>query len=436
MSASETAPQHPEPAADGSAHPGVAEVTSWLLDGRFFTIDTAGKVTTWSAGAASAFGWSRKDVAGSSFAETLLAPDERPAQSERIEKLFNGGTSAAACFTGDVGALDASGGDLRAAFALVPIPISAGYEFNGLLQDVATRSRDRASLNELRTRHESVVRLIEQALNGKAAESAETEEGGRPAGALVVFRAGAAPASGQAKPGQADNVVSIADAAGLEEARSQLERARRDAEEARVEVRSLEGQLEEARREAQRARTEVDQARQEASDARDSLSLSQREIDELKRKLEEERRQADEARAGAESSRIRAEEAQRESDRLRLELREAREAARGAAGRADDELAKERADAERALCELADARAAAEGRAAEVETLRERVQTTQRELGTLRAELESTRAEAGEGFAIPAPRAADLERVRAEPAGVRAELAQARVVLDGAPVPR
>ena len=83
MSATETAPEHPEPAADGSAHPGVAEVTSWLLDGRFFTIDTAGKVTMWSAGAASAFGWSRKDVAGSSFAETLLAPDERPAQSER-----------------------------------------------------------------------------------------------------------------------------------------------------------------------------------------------------------------------------------------------------------------------------------------------------------------------------------------------------------------
>src|SRR5207247_493588 len=158
---------------------GAGEVTNWLLEGRFFTIDPKGAVTTWSPAAADAFGWRRKDIVGESFVDTLLAPPERSANRDRLGKLLAG----------------------------------SGQE---------------------------TVRT------GAAAP---------------------APAATTAEP-VADNVVSISDAAGAEEARAQLERARRDAEEGRVEIRSLEGQLEEARREAQRSRTEVDVARQESADAR------------------------------------------------------------------------------------------------------------------------------------------------------------------------
>src|SRR3712207_7275544 len=59
---------------------------------------------------------------------------------------------------------------LRAAFALVPIQLSVGYEFNALLQEISNRAGSAASLAELRGRHESVLGLIESALSGKAAE--------------------------------------------------------------------------------------------------------------------------------------------------------------------------------------------------------------------------------------------------------------------------
>src|SRR3954466_10641770 len=319
MSAVETV--HSEPPAE---RPSSAEVTGWLLEGRWFTIDVAGKVTSWSPGAAERFGGQRADIAGESFPETLLA--EPALGNSVVESLMAGGAATDAGFTGELDAVDADGGALRAAFALVPIQLSVGYEFNALLQEISNRAGSTASLGELKSRHESVLVLIESALSGKAAESAQTEDGGRLAGALVVFRAGETAVA----PAVPDNVVSIADAAGLEEVRSQLDRSHAELEEARTELQSIEGQLEESRREAQRARNEADVARQEANDARDALALSQREAQEAQRQIDDARRSAEDALAASEASRIRAEEAQRETERLRGELREARDATRGA----------------------------------------------------------------------------------------------------------
>src|SRR2546423_2152708 len=83
--------QLPEP--DGAAamsegapesRPGAEQVTSWLLEGRFFTIDPAGAITSWSPPADETFGWRRRDAVGAPFADTLLAPEARQPQSERI----------------------------------------------------------------------------------------------------------------------------------------------------------------------------------------------------------------------------------------------------------------------------------------------------------------------------------------------------------------
>jgi PAS domain S-box-containing protein len=403
MSALDTA-QSVDPSA--SPRPDAAEVTGWLLEGRWFTIDVEGRITSWSPVAADRFGHDRKGITGESFVETLIAPPSRPACHQAVATALSGAGGEQAGFTGDVDALNVHGAPLRSAFALVPIQLSVGYEFNDLLQEIASRAGSAASLGELKSRHESVIGLIESALTGKAAESAQTEEGGRLAGALVVFRAGEATAA-PAAPAMPDNVVSIADAAGVEEVRGQLDRAHTDLEEARTEVRTLEGQLEESRREAQRARNEVDVARQEANDARDALALAQREVEQGQRQIEEARHSAEDARAAAEASRIRAEEAQREAERLRRELREARDDARGVAGQAEDEVAEVRADAARARGEAA-------RHAAEVETLRNRLQETQRELGTLRAEVEAARAELEQGAAISERRGSEAERLRSE----------------------
>src|SRR4051794_5848535 len=393
MSALDTAPPiDPE----GGPTPDSAEVTGWLLEGRWFTIDLEGKITAWSPAAAQRFGYERKAIAGESFVETLVARAGRPACAQAVATAMNGAAADHAGFTGDVDALDAGGNVLRAAFALVPIQLSVGYEFNALLQEISSRSGDAASLGELKARHESVIGLIESALSGKAAEAAQTEDGGRLAGALVVFRTGEATGA----PAVPDNVVSIADAAGLEEGRTQLDRAHSELEEARTELRSLEGQLEESRREAQRARNEADVARQEANDARDALALSQREAQEAQRQIDDARRSAEDALAAAEGSRIRAEEAQRETERLRSELREARDATRGAVGQVEAELTEARSEAARSTAEL--------------EALRSHLQETQRELGTLRAEAEAARAELEQGAAISERRASETERLRAE----------------------
>src|SRR3954466_1191813 len=228
-----------KPAAPAaSPRPDSAEVTGWLLEGRWFTIDMEGKITAWSPAAKARFGFGPQEISGQSFVETIVAPEGRPACAQAVATAMDGAAADHAGFTGDVDALDASGNALRAAFALVPIQLSVGYEFNALLQEISSRSGNAASLGELKARHESVLGLIESAVSGKAAESAQTEEGGRLAGALVVFRAADAAAGGGGRP---DNVVSIADAAGVEEARSQLDRSRTELEEARVELRSLEG---------------------------------------------------------------------------------------------------------------------------------------------------------------------------------------------------
>src|SRR5947209_1417764 len=138
MNAAETAPHdEPEPAAPvADARPDLAEVTSWLLEGRFFTIDTGGRVTMWSSGAAAAFGYARRDFADAGFVEILIAQADRAEQAQRVAGLFEGDAAKAAEFTGEITALDAEGGALAAAFAFVPIPISAGYEFNELLTEV------------------------------------------------------------------------------------------------------------------------------------------------------------------------------------------------------------------------------------------------------------------------------------------------------------
>src|SRR3954452_1297550 len=106
MSALDTA-QPAGPAA--SPRPDSAEVTGWLLEGRWFTIDLEGKITAWSPAAAQRFGYERKAIAGESFVETLVAPPGRPACAQAVATAMDGAAADHAGFTGDIDALDAGG---------------------------------------------------------------------------------------------------------------------------------------------------------------------------------------------------------------------------------------------------------------------------------------------------------------------------------------
>ncbi|MEA2387114.1 MAG: hypothetical protein QOJ22_1288 [Thermoleophilaceae bacterium] len=391
----------------GGSAPDAAELAAWLLEGRFFTVDPDGAITSWSPFAEAAFGWRRKDVVGRLFRDTLLAPNARA-------------VDLPSDYTGGIDAVDAADRTLRAEFAFVPIKLSDGYEFNSLLQEISARSADRDALDDMKAKAGSVQGLIEGALAG-------SDDGDRPAGLLVLFQAGEAVAEA---PAVADNVVPISELTGGEEVRAQLDRARRDAEAGRVEIRSLEGQLEEARREAQRSRNEADVARQEAADSRDALICAHRETEDARRQVEDARRQADEVRAAAEGARIRSEEAQREADSLREQLREARESVRGLAGRADNELAEAQEREAHTARQLIDTRAELARVEAEVAPLRERYQAAQRDLGALRADLESAHATSAERETLGTRRAAELERARADLEARAAEIAELQTELE------
>src|SRR3954463_15089595 len=113
-----------------AAKPNAAELTTWLLEGRFFTVGPTGNVTSWSARAAETFGWDRKEITGEVLGEAL------------VPGLGLGG------YSGGVEASDPGGRTIPSEFAFVPIDLGVGYEFNSLLQDISTRSTDAHSLAE------------------------------------------------------------------------------------------------------------------------------------------------------------------------------------------------------------------------------------------------------------------------------------------------
>src|SRR3954451_19073534 len=171
----------PEPAAK----PNAAELTTWLLEGRFFTVGPTGNVTSWSPRAADAFGWARKEVLGEALAERLAPGVALGGYSGDIEARDSSGTSA-----------------IPAELAFVPIDLGVGYEFNSLLQDIFARSTDAHSLAEFaKSSRGTTYGLVDGAWPRGQSE---------PAGWLIVFRA--VPASAAAAPAGASATASTATA--------------------------------------------------------------------------------------------------------------------------------------------------------------------------------------------------------------------------------
>src|SRR3954471_3589317 len=143
--------------------PNAAELTTWLLEGRFFTVGPTGNVTSWSPRATEAFGWGRKEILGESLGEAL------------VTGLGLGG------YSGGVEARDSDGRTVPAEFAFVPIDLGVGYEFYSLLQDISTRSTDaRSHANFAKSARETTYGLINSAWSGRQSE---------PAGRLVALPA-------------------------------------------------------------------------------------------------------------------------------------------------------------------------------------------------------------------------------------------------------
>src|SRR3954465_2349295 len=78
VKAIETATPEVQPATDAGQRPDAAEITAWLLEGRFFTVDPNGAVTVWSPTPAERFGGRRRDIGGEPLTETLTPDIELP----------------------------------------------------------------------------------------------------------------------------------------------------------------------------------------------------------------------------------------------------------------------------------------------------------------------------------------------------------------------
>jgi PAS domain S-box-containing protein len=378
--------------AMGAADP--AEVTGWLLEGRFLTVDARGAVTLWSPLASEAFGWSRKDIVGSSFVETLVAEPDRDAPAERLHALLAGHEDARG-FSGDVEAVDQGGDRLRLAFAAVPIHVAVGYEFNGILQEIASSARSADSLAQLKARKQAVLSLIDDALRGRHAELGEAEGARRLAGALIVFRterAAAAPA--EVTAGRA-----------AEQARAEAETARIRMAEAVKEAERLRGELIDARGEAVKAgqlAAELAQEREQAERSAAELAAARREL-------------AD----------ARAELARRAAD---VEAAQARiEAMGGELATLSGEATTARAETERARAELAELTAGREA------TERD-ASGTRTEIAAVRAELETERAHADSLEATLRTLSTELAEAHAGAERLRAELDRAGTARPPEPV--
>src|SRR3954452_24204401 len=117
MSALDTAPPI-DPSE--SPRPDSAEVTGWLLEGRWFTIDLEGRITSWSPAAAERFGYGRREISGSDFVASLVAEGDHAAAGAAVAQAMSGAAGEAG-YTGELDSVANGGASLRAAFALVPI---------------------------------------------------------------------------------------------------------------------------------------------------------------------------------------------------------------------------------------------------------------------------------------------------------------------------
>lgn len=391
-------------------HPHAVEAAGWLLEGRFFTVDTGGAITMWSPPAAEAFAWSRLDIVRSRFSDVLLAPASREAHAERLGKLLEG-TPDASTFRAEAVAVDANGERMRVAFSAVPIHVGVGYEFNALLQEIASSSQTARSLEQLKARGDSVLALIDGAVKGRHAELAESADAQRLAGALVVFRV-----LERSAPAAADGEAPVV--GGIE---AELADALRDAEESRARAESARSRVEEAIAESDRLRGELAEAQRRAA------ADVERSREALARAREEAR--ADAKRHEAELRATREQHAA-EAERLLSELSRARETATATAERLTQEVAAAHAEAEEAARELTAAQRDLTAARAELARRGDELEVLRASDGALRDELRILRADAAQARALAERASAELEGARraaaAHPAAGGEEAAAAR----------
>jgi PAS domain S-box-containing protein len=206
----ETTPQTPEttePADLAEVALGVSAETlkryeaiiSRFLRGEYMSLDSEGRVNSWTRAAEERFGWSPSEMSGEDLAEALAVPEGQEATRASVEQIVRGAKEdgpAGGAFVLESRRRD--GDRMKTEVALVPIRRGDGYHLNLALQDIVTHRGNPVEHHRMKKRHANVLRLIVTALDGGdlpaplgddawQAEGERIEESWATAGALMIF---------------------------------------------------------------------------------------------------------------------------------------------------------------------------------------------------------------------------------------------------------
>ena len=243
-----------------------------LLDGRWFVLDSLGRVSRWSEQAQAVFGWAEDEVTGrSAFVPPLswsgAATEEWRLRLEAGEPLPMRSAS--------VTVLHRDALELPTDLTIVPVPLALGFEFTALMGDLADRRRGSRGSDELVAAHPAAAAAIDDALRDPGSWPATL------AGLLVTFRpTGDAVAADDARAEDAaralriepDQALEEAGAAPAADAGAELDDMLRDVE-------ALRERASEAAREAASGRSRVLELERELSELRASNATLQTELE-------------------------------------------------------------------------------------------------------------------------------------------------------------
>ncbi|HSQ90906.1 MAG TPA: PAS domain S-box protein, partial [Nitrospiraceae bacterium] len=115
-------------------------IVDTALDG-VITIDSTGVVTDWNAQATAIFGWSRAEVLGRVFSETIVAEQDRQAYEQGISEFLRTGAGAVLNHRIEIVGRHKDGRELPVELAVSSAKIGDAYIFSAFIRDITDRRR-------------------------------------------------------------------------------------------------------------------------------------------------------------------------------------------------------------------------------------------------------------------------------------------------------
>jgi PAS domain S-box-containing protein len=135
-------------------------IVDTALDG-VITVDSSGFVTDWNAQATAIFGWTRAEVLGRAFSETIVSEQDRQTYEQGVSEFLRTGSSATLNRRIEIVARHRDGRELPVELAVSPAKIGDAYIFSAFVRDITDRRR---AEHHLASQY-AVTRVLSEATN-------------------------------------------------------------------------------------------------------------------------------------------------------------------------------------------------------------------------------------------------------------------------------